>query len=53
MNSRLALYPEVCAAYVFIHEYAHFIVPNHSKDFYAVLEELMPDYKICIDMLKK
>ncbi|MDE7289628.1 MAG: M48 family metallopeptidase, partial [Oscillospiraceae bacterium] len=53
MNSRLALYPEVCAAYVFIHEYAHFIVPNHSKDFYAVVGDLMPDYKICINMLKK
>lgn len=53
MNSRLALYPEVCAAYVFIHEYAHFIVPNHGRDFYAVVGELMPDYKICIDMLKK
>lgn len=52
MNSRLALYPEVCAAYVFIHEYAHFIVPNHSKDFYAVVREFMPDYKICVNMLK-
>ena len=53
MNSRLALYPEVCAAYVFIHEYAHFIVPNHSKDFYAVVGDLMPDYKICVNMLKR
>lgn len=53
MNSKLALYPEVCAAYVFIHEYAHFIVPNHSKDFYAVVGNLMPDYKICVNMLKK
>lgn len=53
MNSRLALYPEVCAAYVFVHEYAHFIVPNHSRDFYAVVGDLMPDYKICVNMLKK
>lgn len=52
MNSRLALYPEVCAAYVFVHEYAHFIVPNHSKAFYAVVADLMPDYKICVNMLK-
>lgn len=52
MNSRLALYPEVCAAYVFVHEYAHFIIPNHSKDFYAVVADLMPDYKICVNMLK-
>ncbi len=52
MNSRLALYPEICAAYVFVHEYAHFIVPNHSKEFYAVVADIMPDYKICVKMLK-
>lgn len=53
MNSRLALYPEVCAAYVFVHEYAHFIVPNHSADFYAVVGDVMPDYRVCMEMLKK
>ena len=39
MNSLLALYPEMCAAYVFIHEY-------------AVVGQLMPDYKICVNILK-
>ena len=53
MNSRLALYPEICAAYVFVHEYAHFIVPNHSAEFYAVVGDVMPDYRVCMDMLKK
>lgn len=53
MNSRLALYPEVCAAYVFVHEYAHFIVPNHSAEFYAVVGDIMPDYRVCMDILKK
>ncbi len=53
MNSRLMLYPEVCAAYVFVHEYAHFIVPNHSADFYAVVGDVMPDYRVCMEMLKK
>lgn len=53
MNSRLALYPEVCAAYVFVHEYAHFIVPNHSADFYGAVSDIMPDYKVCVDILKR
>lgn len=53
MNSRLTLYPEICAAYVFVHEYAHFIVPNHSKTFYKVVADIMPEYKICVNMLKK
>ncbi|MCM1329272.1 MAG: M48 family metallopeptidase [Ruminococcus sp.] len=52
MNSRLALYPEACTEYVFIHEYAHFVVPNHSKAFYALVGELMPDYKTCVNILK-
>lgn len=53
MNSRLALYPEICAVYVFVHEYAHFIVPNHSAAFWAVVGDIMPDYKVCKEMLKK
>lgn len=53
MNSRLALYPRICAAYVFVHEYAHFIVPNHSKEFYSVVADIMPDYKICVQMLSR
>ena len=53
MNSRLALYPEGCSEYVFVHEYAHFVVPNHSGDFYAVLADVMPDYKKYMKILKE
>lgn len=53
MNSRLALYPEICAAYVFVHEYAHFAVPDHSAAFWAVVGDIMPDYKVCKEILKK
>ncbi len=53
MNSRLALYPEICAAYVFVHEYAHFVVPDHSAAFWAVVGDIMPDYKVCKEILKK
>lgn len=52
MNSRLALYPDICAAYVFVHEYAHFIVPDHSAKFYSTVADIMPDYNICRRMLK-
>ena len=38
--------------YIMYHEYSHFIVPNHSKDFYKVLEKLMPNYKIAKKRLK-
>lgn len=52
INSRLALYPKICAEYVFVHEYAHFIVPNHSEAFYAVVADIMPNYKVCVKTLK-
>lgn len=53
MNSRLIHYPIEAVKYVFIHEYAHFIHADHSKQFYAVVGELMPDYKKAADFLKK
>ena len=52
MNTRLICYPKECAKYVFVHEYSHFIEPNHSPKFYAVVSSVMPDYKIYSDQLK-
>lgn len=31
--------------YVIIHEFAHLIVPNHSKDFYNIVSGFCPEYK--------
>ncbi len=31
--------------YVIIHEFAHLVVPNHSKDFYNIVLEFCPEYK--------
>lgn len=31
--------------YVIIHELAHYLVPNHSDEFWQVVEKFMPDYK--------
>ena len=31
--------------YVIAHEMAHLNVPNHSKDFYRVLQKIMPGYR--------
>ncbi len=44
-NTRLACYPIPCIEYIVMHEFAHFLVPNHSAAFYAVLSEKMPDWK--------
>ena len=45
LNSQLIEKPRRCIEYVVLHEFAHFIHPNHSKDFYALVESLMPDWK--------
>lgn len=35
-----------CIEYVVAHEFTHFLVPNHSKEFYDKLSAFMPDYKL-------
>ena len=34
-----------CIEYVILHELAHFLYPNHNKDFYDFLTIHMPDWQ--------
>ena len=52
LNLELFRYDIKCLDYVIIHELAHFLVPNHSKDFWKIVEEYCPDYKEIRKMLK-
>lgn len=52
ISQRLIHYPKFCIDYVVLHEYAHFIQPNHSKDFYKIIESIMPNYKDAVRYLK-
>ena len=45
LNKRLLEAPRNCIEYVVMHEFCHFIHPNHSKHFYSFLAMLMPDWK--------
>lgn len=45
LNKRLLEAPRNCIEYVVMHEFCHFIHPNHSKQFYDFLVMLMPDWK--------
>lgn len=42
---RLMLYPEAAREYVVVHELAHLVEMNHSKNFYDVIARVLPDYK--------
>ena len=42
---RLMLYPERAREYVIVHELAHLVHMDHSKEFYNYIALYMPDYK--------
>ena len=50
---RLMLYPDEAIDYVVVHELAHLVEMNHSKKFYSVVENVLPDYKSRANLLKK
>lgn len=45
LNKRLISAPAACLDYVVTHELCHLIHPNHSKQFYALLTQMMPDWR--------
>ena len=49
----LMLKPLRAVDYVVVHELAHTVHHNHSRQFYAFIEKYMPDYKERIKELKK
>jgi predicted metal-dependent hydrolase len=50
---RLMRYPEAAVDYVVVHELAHIRHKNHGKEFYALIESYMPDYKERRKLLKE
>ncbi len=53
LNKRLIEAPENCIEYVVFHEFCHFIHPNHSKQFYSLLQSMLPDWKECKRILEE
>jgi len=50
---RLMQYPQEAIEYVVVHELAHIVHKNHGRDFYALIETTLPDYKKREALLKK
>lgn len=44
-NSFLITAPMECIEYVVYHEFIHFLQPDHSKRFYELLENFLPDWE--------
>ena len=52
LNKSLVLKPRAAVEYVVMHEYVHFLEPNHQKGFHDMMQRLMPDYKERKKLLK-
>ena len=52
LNTRLAEKPREAQEYVVLHEYVHFLHPDHQSGFHAEMARLMPDYKVRRRMLR-
>ncbi len=52
-NYALASVPFVCIEYVVIHEFTHFLHPDHSPDFYRQLSVFLPDWRERKALLEK
>ena len=50
---RLMRYPESAIDYVVVHELAHLLEMNHSARFYAIVQKVLPDYKLRRKLLKQ
>lgn len=53
INKNLIYPPQQCLEYVVLHELAHLVEANHSKRFYAIIAEVMPDWKECKKILNE
>jgi len=45
LNIDLVRAPRECIDYVTVHEICHLFVPNHSRRFYRLMDEAMPDWR--------
>ena len=52
-NFRLRMENQYCIDYVIIHELLHLVELNHSKRFWNLMAQVMPDYKLYRAELKK
>lgn len=56
-NNKITIHPEIVRYnrkvidYVVLHQYCHLKYKNHTKAFFKMLEEYLPDYKKCEEIL--
>jgi predicted metal-dependent hydrolase len=51
INLALALFPQECLEMVVVHELTHLLERNHTKRFYALMTQFMPDWQAADKLL--
>ncbi|TPE57211.1 DUF45 domain-containing protein [[Mycoplasma] falconis] len=45
LSSNLMYYNPICLYYILVHEFSHFLHQNHSKEFWNLVAQIVPNYK--------
>lgn len=53
LTTHIVHLPMYLIEYIVIHEFCHFTFANHSKDFYQLVSNYCPDYKLRVKEIKK
>lgn len=53
LNPELIRTPTHCIDYVITHELCHLLIWKHNEKFYALLESIIPDWKIHKETLER
>jgi predicted metal-dependent hydrolase len=53
LNTDLAKKPRECLEYIIVHEMLHLLEPTHNARFIALMDQFMPKWKLCRDMLNR
>ena len=51
MNLELAKKPPQCLEYVLVHELVHLLEPGHSRRFWGLMDEFLPNWRVCREEL--
>jgi predicted metal-dependent hydrolase len=53
LNTDLAKKPRECLEYIVVHEMVHMLEPTHNAHFVALMDQLIPHWRMCRDELNR
>jgi len=53
LNTDLAKKPRECLEYIVVHEMIHLLEPTHNAPFMAMMDQFLPRWQFCRDILNR